>query len=247
MEKDVLVKIQGKEITEKDLDRIIEKYPVEKRIYFETSAGRKQLLEQKTAFTLFGMYAKECGRDKEPDFVAHLCDIEEQMLTQMIMQELFAGLTVTEEETENFYRTHPERFAVEETVKARHILVETQEEAEQIRNKIISGEVSFEEAAKEYSICPSKEKGGDLGYFKRGMMVKEVEEAAFSLPVKECSQPVKSRFGCHLIEVLDKTEPGSLSYEEVAEKLKAQLLSEKQQAAYEEKLEELKERYHVCK
>lgn len=88
-------------------------------------------------------------------------------------------------------------------VRASHILVKTQAEALKIRQEIINGK-SFAQAAKEYSICPSGQEGGDLGYFCRGMMVPEFEDAAFSLPVQKLSDPLQTQFGWHLILVTDK-------------------------------------------
>lgn len=89
------------------------------------------------------------------------------------------------------------------SVRASHILVDTKAEAQTLKNKIDKGE-SFEALAKKYSKCPSGQNGGDLGYFRRGDMVKEFEDSAFSLPVGEVSQPVKTQFGWHLIKVTDK-------------------------------------------
>ena len=88
-------------------------------------------------------------------------------------------------------------------VRASHILVKTREQAMKIRQEIISGK-SFEQAAKEYSMCPSKDEGGDLGYFCRGMMVPEFDEAAFAMPVRKLSEPIRTEFGWHLILVTDK-------------------------------------------
>ena len=92
---------------------------------------------------------------------------------------------------------------VYKTVRAEHILVDTEEQAWAIKSRITEGE-SFEELAKEYSKCPSKEKGGDLGYFIRGQMVPEFENAAFSTPIGSVSDPVKTRYGWHLIKVTRK-------------------------------------------
>ena len=89
-------------------------------------------------------------------------------------------------------------------VKAEHILVETQKEATDLKQKIENKEITFEEAAKKYSKCPSGAKGGDLGYFKRGLMVKPFEEAAFKANVNEVTEPVQTQFGWHLIKVTDK-------------------------------------------
>lgn len=88
-------------------------------------------------------------------------------------------------------------------VRASHILVSSKGEAEKIRQEILDGK-SFEDAAKEYSSCPSSAKGGDLGYFSRGMMVPEFEKEAFALPVGQISKPVRTQFGWHLISVTDK-------------------------------------------
>ena len=89
-------------------------------------------------------------------------------------------------------------------VRASHILVSNVYQAEQIRKDIIDGNGTFEEYAKLYSKCPSGQRGGDLGYFKRGQMVPQFEVAAFNLPVGEISKPVWTQFGWHLIKVTDR-------------------------------------------
>ncbi len=88
-------------------------------------------------------------------------------------------------------------------VKASHILVNTEAEAEQLINKLNSGS-RFEDLARKHSSCPSGKKGGDLGYFGRGQMVKPFEDAAFDLNRGETSKPVKTQFGYHIIKVTDK-------------------------------------------
>lgn len=89
-------------------------------------------------------------------------------------------------------------------VRAEHILVETENEASDIKTQIEDKKITFEDAAKKYSKCPSKANGGDLGYFGRGMMVKEFEDAAFDAPAGSVTDPVKTQFGWHLIKVIDK-------------------------------------------
>lgn len=89
------------------------------------------------------------------------------------------------------------------TVRASHILVKNRNEAVQIKKDIENGG-RFEEYAQKYSLCPSGQRGGDLGYFGRGQMVKEFEDEAFELPVGEVSEPVLTDFGWHLIKVTDK-------------------------------------------
>ena len=88
-------------------------------------------------------------------------------------------------------------------VRASHILVKTENQAKDLLGRVNSGE-NFGDLAKKYSDCPSKKNGGDLGWFGRGMMVKEFEDAAFSLPVGVVSAPIKTEFGYHLIVVTQK-------------------------------------------
>lgn len=91
-----------------------------------------------------------------------------------------------------------------EEVKARHILVDNEEHAKQIKLGIERDEMTFEEAAKEKSEGPTGEKGGDLGWFGKGDMVKPFENEVFSMDVGEISDPVKTQFGWHLIKKEDE-------------------------------------------
>ena len=88
-------------------------------------------------------------------------------------------------------------------VRAAHILVNSEAQALRIKKDIESGKITFQEAAKKYSSCPSGQQGGDLGYFTRNQMVKEFENASFTLPIGKVSAPVKTQFGYHLIFVID--------------------------------------------
>lgn len=85
-----------------------------------------------------------------------------------------------------------------DAVAARHILVKTLEEAENLRSQI-TNEEDFARIASENSLCPSKVNGGDLGEFFKGQMVKPFEDAVFALNVGEISNPVQTQFGYHLI------------------------------------------------
>ncbi len=241
----VLAVVDGTEITESALERIAERYPADKRIYFETDQGRKQLLEQKVAFSVFSRYAKEKGLDRTDEFTAKINDITEQLLTQTVIGGLFAGVCADEAEAKRFYDENPDRFVLEETVSAKHILVDTEEQASEIKKSIDSGEITFEDAAARHSKCPSKDRGGALGYFGRGKMAKEFEDAAFTQPVGMLGSPVRTQFGWHLIITDDKVEKRMLSFDEVKKKLIEQLKEKKQQDIYEAKYNELKSLYAV--
>lgn len=88
-------------------------------------------------------------------------------------------------------------------VRASHLLVSTKEEAEKLREEILAGK-DFGDVAAEVSKCPSGARGGDLGFFGKGQMVPEFEEAAFTLEKGELSEPIQTQFGWHLLIVTDK-------------------------------------------
>ncbi len=88
---------------------------------------------------------------------------------------------------------------------ARHILVDTEQECERIKQEIESG-ADFGELAKKHSSCPSGGRGGDLGEFGPGMMVKEFDEVVFSAPIGAVQGPVKTQFGYHLLEVTSRDD-----------------------------------------
>ena len=110
---------------------------------------------------------------------------------------LFTCATITNAFSREF---KPHQYTV---IKASHILIPTENKAKTLKTMIDEGE-DFAYLARQYSQCPSKSIGGNLGYFKRGQMVKEFEIAAFELPVGQVSDPVQTQFGWHLIKVVDK-------------------------------------------
>jgi peptidyl-prolyl cis-trans isomerase C len=87
---------------------------------------------------------------------------------------------------------------------ARHILVETREQCEDLKKQIEAG-TDFAEAAKQHSQCPSGSRGGELGEFRPGQMVKEFDEVVFSAALNQVHGPVKTQFGYHLLEITSRT------------------------------------------
>ncbi|WP_245523147.1 foldase protein PrsA [Thermosediminibacter oceani] len=154
-------------------------------------------------------------------------------------------ISITEEEIKSYFEENKDNFAREKQVRARHILVENEEKANEVIAKLKSGE-DFAELAKQYSTdTATKEKGGDLGFFGRGDMVKEFEEAAFSLKVGEISSPVKTQYGYHIIKVEEIKEAQEANYEESKDKIKDILLNQKVQQEYSTWMQELYQQYEV--
>jgi peptidyl-prolyl cis-trans isomerase C len=158
---------------------------------------------------------------------------------QVIEQEVVANLSVSDEEVQGFYDENSEQFTEPEQVQASHILVmveadASQEEKDVARKTIddllaqVQAGADFAELAKEHSDCPSKEQGGDLGFFARGQMVKPFEEAAFAMSEGEISEIVETRFGYHIIKVTGKKPENKMLFEDVQEQIKQSLLEQKQ-------------------
>lgn len=157
------------------------------------------------------------------------------------------SVRVTEDDVRGYYDAHKDEMMEEETVNASHILVDSEEKANEILASINAGEISFEDAARENSTCPSSQQGGNLGDFGRGQMVPEFDTACFEMEEGEVRGPVKTQFGYHLIRLNKKNPAEALSYNDVRSQLYEQLTREKQQAAYQSKINQLKIMYPVDK
>ena len=143
-------------------------------------------------------------------------DMKGKLLAEKYTGELTSSIQITRKEVESFYKTYKDSLPILPTAyKARHILIEikpsektlknTLDKTKKIRQEIVDG-LSFSDAAKKYSQDPqSKNNGGDLGFVSRGIFVAEFEKAAFTLEKNILSEPIKTKYGYHLIEVLDKT------------------------------------------
>jgi peptidyl-prolyl cis-trans isomerase C len=115
----------------------------------------------------------------------------------------------------------------QEEIHARHILVKTEDEAKEVIKELDAGK-DFAELAKEKSTDPNKSDGGDLGYFARGRMVKEFEEAAFTMPVGTYSKtPVKTDFGYHVIKIEDKRDAPPPPLDQVQDQVKQLVMRDK--------------------
>ena len=159
-------------------------------------------------------------------------------IQQLIDKEVGDKVKISDEESKQYYDTHPEFFKQPEQVNASHILIKVDENAseaqkaearkkiQEVQQKLQKGE-DFATLAKTYSEGPSAPQGGNLGYFRRGQMVKPFEDAAFKLKPGETSDIVETRFGYHLIKVIDKQPEKTLAYAEIKDRLNELLKKQK--------------------
>lgn len=181
-------------------------------------------------------------------------EVPERRIVDYLMidpQALRSTIELTDGDIRTYYDENPDEFTREEQVRARHILLQinpdrTAEQAdaemEEIIRRLDAGD-DFAALAAELSDDPgSKSQGGDLGFFGRGQMIPEFEEAAFGAQPGDRVGPVKTSFGYHLIEVLERQPAGKQTLEEATEEIRDQLLTERSRDAAEVEATELAER-----
>ncbi len=171
---------------------------------------------------------------------------ENLLISKYLKEVVYKGLTVKDKEIYNYYKEHPEEFVEHEKIKLHHIVVDSEDKALQMRDKLIRAPLSeFEKMAKEYSIAPEAKKGGDMGWYAKGDLPKEMEDVVFSLPVGEISQVVKTPMGYHIFRVDKEQKKRMLSYTEAKQRIKYKLIEEKRERRLQEWLVSLKRKYKI--
>lgn len=246
MENKILAKVGTLAVTEADVDEFIQSLGRNGQNY-NTKEGRTMVLSRLIDSKLLLLDAKRNLLEADPEFRAELAKLKDSLLVNFNMQKTLSAVKApSDADVAKFYEENPDKFMTPETVNASHILVADEEEAKRIALEISEGKISFEDAAKKYSSCPSKENGGSLGDFGRGQMVPEFETAAFAMTAGEVTkEPVKTQFGYHLIKLIAKNEAKTAPLAEVKEGIFNMLASGNQQKAYESKIGQLKILYPV--
>ncbi len=243
-ENKVLASVEGKEITQEVVMKFLNDLGPEMAMQFQSPEGMKRVVDELVNQEIVYLDAIENKLDEKEEFKVELNRAKEGLLKQYAVNRLLKDVSVTEEEVKKYFEENKEMFKKPESMVASHILVDSEEKANEIRKEIEEG-LSFEEAASNYSSCGSKDQGGNLGEFGRGQMVPEFDKAAFELEIGVVSEPVKSQFGYHIIKVISKSEESESSFDEVKQQLSQQLLGMKQQEVYLKETNKLKEKYEV--
>ncbi len=242
----IVAQVAGNPIMESEIDAAIAQMGQRGQPY-NNPQGRAIILDQLVANRLFLLDAQRNLLEREPAFKERLKVVKEDMLTQYAIQKAVEKVRVTEDEIKKFYDENPKQFESGVTFNADHILVDAEEKALDIKAKIDAGEISFEDAAKQYSSCPSGKSGGSLGDFAHGQMVPEFENACAEMEIGAISSPVHSQFGWHLIRLNKKEDGGTIAFADVKEEIRNALMGQKQQAAYQSRINQLKILYPVDK
>ena len=174
-----------------------------------------------------------------------MSDLKQKTLASLTIQKLFEEhvyprVGVTEEELRAYFDSHAKDFQLGEEVRAAQIVVQTLDEAKHIQAQLKAGK-KFPDLARRYSLSADAKLGGDLGYFPRGVMPPEFDEAAFKLPVGQTSEVVTTEYGFHLFKVLDKRPPRKKELAQVRGEVEKKLLALKREQAQRDYLQRLKD------
>ena len=208
---DVIAKVGGDTITTEDFSERMMAAPPAYQAYINTEPGKKQFIDLLVREKLVLESAKQAGIDKREEYKSSLEEFKEEQKRQLkdyesgLMMEMYIKevqenmITASEDEINKYYEEHKEDFTSPVAVTAKHILVPTKEEAEIAYERINKGE-PFDKVAQEMSTDKvSAQRGGQIGPFRKGELVKEFEEVVFNLKTGEISEIVETPFGLHII------------------------------------------------
>jgi parvulin-like peptidyl-prolyl isomerase len=220
----------------------------------ETKAAMEQMRAQLGSESAFSTTLRESGFDDEAAFAE---DLKRRLSVQkLVAADIAPSIQVSDAEVHEFYQANADRFVRPEEVQARHILIKVPKDADDAarasaRERIdaihaeATGGADFAELAKQRSEGPTAPKGGDLGFFGRGQMVKPFEEAAFALEPGAVSEPVQTSFGYHVIKVEQRRGGETIPEEEVSARIREYLMRTKIQEAVAARAEALREAAEV--
>jgi peptidyl-prolyl cis-trans isomerase C len=243
---DYIARVGTHAITADDISERLSAIPDYARAVYDGEQGLRNIVDELIKTELLYLQARKEGLDNAPDYIAKVEDYKKFALVGMLFEKIVASrVEVSEKDARDYYGRNKADFTRPQRIKASHVLVKTRSEAEEILKEIKGGK-SFGELARKRSIdTNSADNGGNLGFFSMGEMSQEFEEVAFSLKRGEISKPVKSRYGYHIIKVTDRKEEETVEFSQVKDIIIQRLEQEKEQTAFNEYIEKIKNDYPV--
>ncbi|GAF64556.1 hypothetical protein BTS2_1449 [Bacillus sp. TS-2] len=255
----VMASINGEKIKEEDVQNLVmDQYGTEgletlvtnKVIELEAekqgvTVSDEEINEEKQRY--FDLYGGEEAFEEMLALNGVLMEDIENDITQYLLSRkmIEPSIEITDEDIQAHFDSNKEQYNQQEQVEASHILVGSEEEAEEVIEKLNDGE-AFSELAAEYSTDESnKDNGGELGFFGRGEMVEAFDAAVFEMDIDEISDPIETDFGFHVVQVTDKLEAEEAVLEDHKEEVESTLLDQKIQAQYNSWLSSVKEEYDI--
>jgi len=240
----VLAKVGDFEITSDYVDKVIESLPETFRTQYLLPGGKQRLVEYLVDMEALYQEAKKEGLDSDPAVAFKVEFATKQLVSaELLDRELKAVSEPSDSEIEDYYNQNKEMFKRPEQAKVRHILVKSEEEAKKIKSQLEGG-ADFAELAKEKSQDVSRVRGGELGWLDKGRTVPEFDQVIFSIPLHK-PEIVKTQFGFHVVEVMDRKEEGYRDLSEVRDKISNILSNSKSQQRYQDLVQSLRTKYNA--
>lgn len=241
-----LAKVGNTKITQADLDKLYQSLPDYAQQIYQGEQGKAKILEELINKEILFQEAVKKGMDRNPDFIKVMEEYKKVSLAQELLEkEIISAAEVSEKDAKDFYDKNKSQFSSISQLKASHILVKTEDEANKVLARLEKGE-KFEKIAKAVSIDKeSAVNGGDLGFFSKGDMVPEFERAVSTLKKGDISVPVKTKFGYHIIMLTGIKEGPVIEYDKVKEIIIQKLSGDKQKEVFENYMTELRKKHKV--
>lgn len=241
----VLADVNGNVITTQDFKNEVDRLPPYLKPMVQSPEGKKELLDSMIVREIILEQAKKDGVDKSKEVADRLEDLRKRLIVETYLKKkVEQEAQVSDADLKKFYDENKDKFKTGEQVRASHILVKTEKEAQDILAQLKGG-ANFEDLAKKYSTDATAAKGGDLGWFSKGAMVPEFDKVVFGLKEGQLSGIVKTQFGFHIIKVTGVRPAGIRAFDEVKEQIKSTLLPSKQQEIFQKMKEDLKKNAKV--
>lgn len=230
----------SREMTVEEFLDLAGKLPMRSRRALQESGKRKSFIESHVMQDLVFEKGRALGYDKNESIRKQVHDLEHRLVIQKVMLEHQGG-PVNDDEIREFYDSHNGDFSTDR-VRCSHILVKDKAVAEKVFAELKSDPEKFADLAKEYSIDKSNaQKGGDLGFFGKGRMVKEFEEAAFGLANDgDMTELIETRFGFHIIKRTGRENGYVRPFDEVKNQIRIRLANERRREGTEKFLADVK-------
>lgn len=243
----VVAKVGDKIITKEDLQMEIKGIPLEARAFFQGTEGTARFVDEIINKELLYLEAKKRGFDKDKDFLRQVEEFKKlTLINHLLQKEIEAASKFSEKDVKDYYDKHKDEFTVYSQVRLSQIVVKTDDEAKKVYERLQKGEDFGKVAADLSHDKLSAKSGGDIGVFKKGEMLPELENVAFSLKKGSVSMPVKLKDKIHILKVTDG-KGNVIEFEKVKNLIGQKLLVEKQRDAFDKLLENLKKNYKIEK
>lgn len=242
----VLATVNGVQITESELNPLIEEFRQRSQKTVVKPDEKNQILKGMIRRTLILQQKEAADLRKEKKIVTQVKNYENGLVVAAFLERhVGQQLTVTEEEIKEYYQKNLQKFSSSPKVKARHILLRDRKEAEKVLAKLKKGE-DFSQLAKEHSIdLPMALEGGPMGTIEKGRSLPELEKVLFVLKVGEISDIVETRYGFHILTVEEIITTQYKPLDEVRENIRKGLLQQKEAKAFDEMASKLEEKAKI--